>query len=89
MTEKTLRDVADKVIPLEKLFFPEKKKCAHIIFDDFFVKTLDGCILRCANCGAYVAHKCSNCTLGEIVTDPSGFSYFVLPCDAIKIKKSK
>lgn len=76
---------------LEKILFPEdKSKCFHIILDkDFFVKTKDGCIMKCANCGKKVAYTCDKCGVGETLRHKkSGQLITVLPCDGMELKAS-
>ena len=84
-----LSDATVKVRSFESLFFPKnKKRCPHVALTRFFVKTKQGCIMRCANCGKYVPKRCESCAVGEPVFDvATNHGMFVLPCDAIELRE--
>ena len=89
MTERELKDVADKYIPLETVLFPENKEnCKHVVLTDFFLKTKKGCIMRCANCKKLVENICP-CAIGETLkVKTTGELLIVLPCDGYEMKKT-
>lgn len=95
MSKKTLFDVADEVILLEDIIFPEDKtKCAHIGLDSTFIPIkeedrLIGCIQKCTNCSTLVKHYCKDgCAICGVEEDQqTGQLISILPCDLSENQK--
>jgi hypothetical protein len=63
-------------------------ECCHMALDSLFIKTEDGCIVKCANCKKIIVRHCP-CTTDKTSRAKDGGLMISLPCDTMKMKESE
>jgi hypothetical protein len=64
-------------------------QCCHLVLDNFFIKTEDGCIVKCANCKRIIVRHCPCATDETLRAKETGGLMVSLPCNTIEMKASE
>jgi hypothetical protein len=64
-------------------------ECCHLVLDNLFIKTEDGCIVKCANCKRIIVRHCPCATDKTLRAKEIRGLMVSLPCDTIEMKASE
>jgi len=64
-------------------------ECYHLVLDSLFIKTEDGCIVKCANCKKIIVRHCPCATNETSRAKEIGGLMASLPCDTMEMKTSE
>jgi hypothetical protein len=64
-------------------------ECCHSVLDSLFIKTEDGCIVKCANCKRIIVRHCPCSTDASSRAKEVGGLMASLPCCTMEMKASE